>query len=49
VNAGIPADGRTVTVELTPTEVGTFGIICSKYCGRGHGRMKALLIVTPRT
>jgi heme/copper-type cytochrome/quinol oxidase subunit 2 len=48
LNAGIPADGRTVTVELTPTEVGTFEINCSKY-GRGHGRMKASLIVTPRT
>ena len=49
LNAGIPADGRTLTVELTPKEVGTFEINCSKYCGRGHGRMKASLIVTPRT
>ena len=49
LNVGIPADGRTVTVELTPTEVGTFEITCSEYCGRGHGRMKASLIVTPRT
>jgi len=47
LNAGIPADGRTVTVELTPKEVGTFEINCSKYCGRGHGRTKASLIVTP--
>jgi cytochrome c oxidase subunit 2 len=49
LNAGIPGDGRTVTVELTPTEVGTFEINCSKHCGRGHGRMRASLIVTPRT
>jgi|SRR5688572_20871272 cytochrome c oxidase subunit II len=48
VNAGIPADSRTVTVELTPTKVGTFEISCSRYCGRGHGRMKASLIVTPQ-
>ena len=26
LNAGIPADGRTLTVELTPKEVGTFEI-----------------------
>jgi cytochrome c oxidase subunit 2 len=49
LNAGIPADGRTVTVELTPKEAGTFEISCSTYCRRGHGRMKASLIVTPRT
>ena len=48
VNASIPANSRMVTVELTPTEVGTFEINCSKYCGRGHGRMKASLVVTPR-
>ena len=29
LNAGIPAGGRTVTVELTQTEVGTFEINCS--------------------
>jgi cytochrome c oxidase subunit II len=49
LNTGIPAGGRSVTVELTPKEAGTFEINCSEYCGRGHGRMKALLIVTPRT
>jgi heme/copper-type cytochrome/quinol oxidase subunit 2 len=49
LNAAIPAGGRTVTVGLTPREVGTFAINCSDSCGRGHGRMKALLIVTPRT
>jgi heme/copper-type cytochrome/quinol oxidase subunit 2 len=42
--AAIPADGRTVTVELAPTEVGTFEIDCS-YCGPDHGQ--ASLIVTP--
>jgi heme/copper-type cytochrome/quinol oxidase subunit 2 len=48
LNAGIPAGGRTVTVELTPREVETFEISCFKYCGRGPGRMKASSIVTPR-
>ena len=49
LNVGSPAGGRSVTVELTPKEVGTFEINCSEYCGRGHGRRKASLIVTPRT
>lgn len=49
LNAGIPGGRSSVTVELTPKEVGTFEINCQRYCGRGHGRMKASLIVTPRT
>ena len=40
----------TRTLDVTVTRyAGTFEISCSKYCGRGHGRMKASLIVTPRT
>jgi cytochrome c oxidase subunit 2 len=49
LTAAIPASGRTVTLELTPREVGTFAINCSDYCGRGHRSMQAWLIVTPRT
>jgi cytochrome c oxidase subunit II len=49
LNARIPAGGKTVTVELTPKEAGTFEIKCSEYCGSGHGRMKAWLIVTSGT
>lgn len=49
LNVRIPADGKTVTVALTPNEAGTFTIRCSEYCGRGHSRMKASLIVTPGT
>jgi cytochrome c oxidase subunit II len=44
-----PTRGRTVTVEVTPKEAGTFQIDCSEYCGSGHARMKAWLIVTPGT
>jgi len=47
LNARIPAGGTTMNVELTPTEAGTFEITCSEYCGSGHGRMKAWLIVRP--
>lgn len=43
----IPARRSMTTVELTPTKVGTFEVTCSEYCGIGHGRMKALLIVKP--
>ena len=49
LNTRIPAGGRTMTVELTPKEAGTFEIKCSEYCGSGHGRMKAWLIVRPGT
>jgi cytochrome c oxidase subunit 2 len=47
LNARVRADGRTTTVELTPKEAGTFAITCSEYCGSGHRRMKAWLIVRP--
>lgn len=48
LNARVPARGRTVAV-LTPKKAGTFPIACSEYCGAGHSRMKAWLIVTPAT
>jgi cytochrome c oxidase subunit 2 len=44
LNVPVPA-GASVTLELRPTEAGTFEITCSEYCGVGHGRMKASLIV----
>jgi cytochrome c oxidase subunit 2 len=49
LNVRTTSRGRTVAVELTPTKVGTFQITCSEYCGSGHSRMKAWLIVTPGT
>ena len=49
LDARTPARGRTVVLELTPTKAGTFQITCSEYCGSGHSRMKAWLIVTPGT
>jgi cytochrome c oxidase subunit 2 len=48
LNALIP-EGKPVTVELMPSQAGTFEIKCSEYCGRDHGRMRARLIVTPGT
>ena len=47
LNTRIPADGTAKTVEVTPKVAGTFEITCSEYCGNGHRRMKAWLIVRP--
>ena len=49
LNVRTPARGTAVTIDLTPTEAGTFRISCSEYCGIGHSRMQASLIVTPGT
>lgn len=42
-----PRGGEWVTAEFTASQAGTFPISCSEYCGTGHGRMKAQLVVTP--
>ena len=49
LNVRVPAGGTVVTIDLTPGEAGTFRINCSEYCGSGHGRMEAWLIVSPAT
>jgi cytochrome c oxidase subunit 2 len=46
LDAEAPADGKAVTIDLTPKEAGTFTIRCTTYCGGGHDRTAAL-IVTP--
>jgi cytochrome c oxidase subunit 2 len=46
--AHLPARGHTV-IELAPTKAGAYRVACSEYCGIGHSRMKAWLIVTPGT
>ena len=46
LNVRLSARGKTASVDITPTETGRFEITCSEYCGRGHGRMKAWLVVT---
>jgi len=42
-----PSGGEWVTAEFTATQAGTFPIACSEYCGNGHRRIKAELVVTP--
>ena len=41
-----PKRDAAVTVDLTPREAGKYRISCSEYCGTGHSRMQAWLIVS---
>ena len=43
----VPKRGAAVAIDLTPREAGTYRISCSEYCGTGHSRMQAWLIVSP--
>jgi len=44
VDASIPGDGRTVIVDLTPADPGTFEIVCAGHGTSGHEN--ARLVVT---
>lgn len=39
------APGKTVSLPLSPTEPGTYTVICDHYCGSGHGGMKMVIVV----
>ena len=41
----VPRGGEPVTIDFTATTEGSFPIICSEYCGTGHGDMRGMLIV----
>jgi cytochrome c oxidase subunit II len=41
----VPRGGEPVTIEFTATSEGTFPILCSEYCGKGHTDMTGMLIV----
>ena len=41
----VPRGGEPVTIDFTATTEGSFPIICSEYCGTGHGDMSGMLIV----
>ena len=46
IDRDIPGAGRgSVTIELYASEVGTFTIRCSNFCGVGHPWMTGKLIV----
>jgi len=48
VKAALPRTGEVVPIELTADKPGTYTIRCSVYCGSGHARMKARLVVAAR-
>ena len=48
IKAALPKTGEVVPIEITAGKPGTYTIACSVYCGSGHSRMRARLVVAPR-
>jgi cytochrome c oxidase subunit 2 len=48
VSTEVPRGSEPVAVEFTASEVGTFPILCSLFCGDGHDDMKGTLVVSAR-
>jgi cytochrome c oxidase subunit 2 len=46
VSKEIPRGSEPVVIEFTASEAGQFPILCSLFCGDGHGDMKGMLVVT---
>ena len=46
VSKEIPRGSEPVVIEFTAGEAGQFPILCSLFCGDGHGDMKGMLVVT---
>lgn len=44
VNREVPK-GKTVDVEFVAAEAGTFKVLCTEECGKGHDDMEGALIV----
>ena len=49
VSKEIPRGTEPVAIEFTASEVGTFPILCSLFCGDGHNDMKGALVVSARS
>jgi cytochrome c oxidase subunit 2 len=49
VKKEIPRGAEPVVIEFTATTAGRFPILCSEYCGEGHGDMKGALVVVARS
>ena len=47
VKQSVPKGGEPVTIEFVASQAGSFEIKCSQFCGTGHSRMKAVLVVKP--
>ena len=48
VDKKVPRGGEPVTIEFVASEAGSFPIVCSEYCGKGHDDMKGTLVVSVR-
>ena len=48
VPQGTGGDEVDDTVVVTPTEEGTYNVVCTEYCGAGHATMRALAVVESR-
>ena len=48
VSKEIPRGGDPVVIEFTASEAGAFPILCSVFCGDGHGDMQGQLVVLTR-
>jgi heme/copper-type cytochrome/quinol oxidase subunit 2 len=48
IDVQVPRSG-TVTVEFTAPRAGRYDIVCSEFCGSGHGQMKAALVSVAAT
>jgi cytochrome c oxidase subunit 2 len=46
VSKEIPRGAEPVIIEFTASEAGKFPILCSAFCGDGHGDMKGTLVVS---
>lgn len=40
--------GMVVPIHFTPSEIGTFRIVCSEFCGLGHSKMWGKVVVQSR-
>ena len=48
VETVVPRGGEPVTVDFVASVAGSFPIVCSEYCGKGHDAMKGTLVVSVR-
>lgn len=48
ISKEIPRGAEPVVIEFTASEAGKFPILCSAFCGDGHGDMKGMLVVSAR-
>jgi cytochrome c oxidase subunit 2 len=47
IKKAVAKGGEGITIEFVADKAGTFSITCSEYCGKGHKKMAATLVVAP--